>query len=104
MQVSANGMPDTVRLRPAAECSWMVIPAPVAVNSVGTVSGVDGSERVTAAGWVGMGTLKETAGSCPVVAGVAPRASTVAVVEPMRLGLIANATVARAAGTVTTVW
>jgi hypothetical protein len=104
VQVRVRGLPATVRVRLAAESSDNVTELPVAVKGP-TVSGVEGSDKVTPASGMGLGsaTLKSR-GPTDVVAGVAPAASIWAVAEPDRVGWMAAAALANDAGRFTTVW
>jgi hypothetical protein len=104
VQVSVRLFPATDRLRLAAESCWMVICPLVAVKP-GTVSGVEGSCRVTPASGIGLGKgVLKVKGPTGVVGGVAPVASIWAVAEPARLEDTAAAAAASDAGRFTVVW
>ncbi len=102
--MSDRALPATVSDRLAAESSWMVMPALVAVNPL-MVAAVEGSVSGTPS--VGMGLGKGTlklSGPWGVVAGVAPLASIWVVAEPASVGETAAAALARLAGRFTMVW
>ena len=104
VQVSVNGEPPTSSVRLVEESSSTVICEPVAVKGPSVV-GDDGTVSVTPASGtgVGMSTLKF---SVPVdsVAGVAPDTSSCPEAEPLSVGEMAAAALARVEGRLTEVW
>jgi len=84
MQVRARALPATVSDRLAEASSSMVMGPLVAVKPA-IVAGVEGSDRLTPAAGIGLGTgTLKASGPSGVVAGVAPLASIWAVAEPAR--------------------
>ena len=87
-----------LKVRLAEESSVMVTGPPVAVKPL-TLAGVDGSVSATPALGTGLGmvTLK-LSGPSGVLAGVAPLASIWVLAEPLSVGEMAAAALAREAG------
>lgn len=98
VQVRSSALPATFSVRLAEESSVMVMGPPVALKPL-TVAGVDGRVNATPSAGTGDGmvTLKSS-GPSGVDAGVAPLASILVLADPLSVGEMAAAALAKAAG------
>lgn len=104
VHVRLRGLPATMSVRLMPESSSMVTPPPLEVNGPSEAAGV-GTWRTTPLEGIGLGNVRlKVSGPTGKVEGVAPRASSLVVAEPVRVGDRAAAALAKEAGSVTDVW